>query len=115
MKMDNNKCNFSTCLHNKGGICQSENDRKVCVEVSKTVLYLECTEKKEREQMNATRKEIIYRYAILSDIGIDCIKRKFPHIDVLDNLQDESVYRLFEQLEEKGIEKEFLQALMEFE
>lgn len=35
------KCNFTTCRYNAKGKCQSEENRKECVEVSKKVLCLD--------------------------------------------------------------------------
>lgn len=45
MKFD--KCNFTTCRYNANGRCQSEENRKECVEVSKKVLRLNDMVKKE--------------------------------------------------------------------
>lgn len=39
-----NKCNFSSCHYNKNCICQNEDKRKECVDVSMRVLCLECGE-----------------------------------------------------------------------
>lgn len=35
------KCNFTTCRYNANGKCQSEENRKECVEISKKVLCLD--------------------------------------------------------------------------
>lgn len=65
------------------------------------------------EEIAKMQKEIVYRYTILSDSDVDNIKRKFPDIDIQDYLTKESTLKLLEQLEEKSIEREFLQALRE--
>ena len=65
------KCNFTTCRYNAKGKCQSEENRKECVEVSKKVL---CLDKKSEKvttinniwlQENLWRKRE-YRYAVVS-------------------------------------------------
>lgn len=35
------RCDFETCRYNEDGICQNEDERKECVEVSRMVLCLE--------------------------------------------------------------------------
>lgn len=36
-----NDCNLASCRYNRNGICQNEDKRKECVDVSKLVLCLE--------------------------------------------------------------------------
>ena len=39
--IEQDKCHLASCRYNRNGICQNEDKRKECVDVSKMVLCLE--------------------------------------------------------------------------
>lgn len=41
MQIETNNCNLTTCRHNKDGKCVSDENRVVCVDVSKKVLCID--------------------------------------------------------------------------
>lgn len=56
-----NKCDLATCRYNHKEICQNEEKRKECVEVSEAVLYLEDMEMNRTEVSIRNISEIIIR------------------------------------------------------
>lgn len=41
MQSNNNRCNFTSCQFNADGICENEEAREECVDMSRKVLCLE--------------------------------------------------------------------------